>query len=45
MKKKKIEEHEEGLEANIRLKSFRATVEKIQNWKTPGYDSIKRILF
>ena len=32
----------EGAKANIYLDSFRAIIEKVPNWKMPGYDSIHR---
>ena len=38
--KKELKDLEEGSGASIHLKSLRATLRKVPNWKTPGQDGI-----
>ena len=45
MMKKELPCLEEGSETVIYLDSLRATIKKIPNWKTPGYDALPGLWF
>ena len=42
---KKVLKELEGVETNIYLDSLRATLKKMQDWKIPSYNGIRRVWF